>query len=104
VSLYRLSPQARRDLEQVRLYLSDVPVEAAMRAKLQLRDGLRLIAGQPMMGHTDSESTRLIGEEIRSWLIPPYRVFYRASRSPIEFVAILHGARDLRAILRRRLQ
>ena len=101
---FRLSPPAQYDLEQIRLYLAEVPLAAAQKAKLKLRNGLLLIAQHPMLGLGESELTRQMGEEIRSRVVAPYRVFYRASRTPTDIIAILHGARDIESILRNRLQ
>jgi plasmid stabilization system protein ParE len=48
--------------------------------------------------------TRLLGEEVRSRLVHPYRIYYRLGASTPEVIAILHGARDQRSILGERFQ
>jgi plasmid stabilization system protein ParE len=54
---------------------------------------------QPYLGLHHSELTRLLGEEVRSRLIAPYRIYYRLGRSGPEIISILHGARNQRSIL-----
>jgi toxin ParE1/3/4 len=39
---------------------------------------------------------------LRSFPVGPYLIFYRPSRGGIELVRVLHGARDIEAIFRRR--
>jgi toxin ParE1/3/4 len=54
----------------------------------------------------------LIGPRIREWktspyrhtVVPPYRIIYRVDDSAVWIIAIAHGARDLKRILRNRRQ
>ena len=65
---------------------------------------LQSVGKQPYLGTSHSHLTRLLGEEVRSRLVHPYRIYYRLGASTPEVIAILHGARDQRSILGERFQ
>ena len=89
-----LSPEAERDLDEINAYLSQAPVSAARRVIDSIQDTLHSIMEQPYLGLHHSELTRLLGEEVRSRLVAPYRIYYRVGGSGPEIISILHGARD----------
>jgi plasmid stabilization system protein ParE len=101
---FLLSAGAQRDLDDIREYLVGVPPEHAKRIAQSLRAMLRSVGKQPLLGTAHSYLTRLLGEEVRSRIVPPYRIFYRFGKNVPEVIAILHGARDQHAILGERYQ
>ena len=46
----------------------------------------------------------MLGEEVRTRALPPYRIFYRDRGGLAEVIAVLHTARDVNSILSSRLQ
>ena len=101
---FYLSADANRDLDEILAYLDELPLEPGDRIAQSLQTALSTIAQHPFLGTAHSHLTHLLGEEIRSYLVYPYRIFYRAGRTVPEIIAILHGARDQSSILTRRFQ
>ena len=93
------SAYADFDLDDILAYLDGLPDEPANRILDSIEETLQSIAKQPYLCAAHSELTRLLGEEVRSRLVSPYRIFYRVGRSGPEILSILHGARDQRNLL-----
>lgn len=70
--------------------------EAAGHIRDELFDAMRLLAQTPGMGHFRSD---LAKEPLRFWLVRSFLIIYRGEKRPIEIVRVLHGARDVAAIL-----
>lgn len=91
------SGPAHQDLEGISRYLYQVAprdsAEKLLRALLQAGDDLSYRA---MLWPVSAD----ISSDIRSVLVRPYKLFYRASDSEVEVVRILHGHRNIEAILR----
>ena len=98
MSHYLLAPAAQSDLKEIWNY-SAVELQnpdAADRIRDELFDAMRLLAQTPGMGHFRSDLAR---EPLRFWHVRDYLIIYRSERQPIEIVRVLHGARDVRAVL-----
>jgi len=54
------------------------------------------VAKNPGIGHY---RTDLADEPLRFWRIRNYLIIYRSEAKPIQIVRVLHGARDVQAIL-----
>ncbi|HWB31770.1 MAG TPA: type II toxin-antitoxin system RelE/ParE family toxin [Acidobacteriaceae bacterium] len=94
-----LSPEAEQDLDEINTYLNHVPPAPAQRVLDSIEETIGSILSHPYLGAAHSELTRLLGEQVRSRLVAPYRIYYRIARSGPEIISILHGSRDLRSIL-----
>jgi plasmid stabilization system protein ParE len=57
------------------------------------------LAETPGIGHRRLDLTRL---PLHFHFVAPYMVIYQRDRSPLAIHAVLHGARHLRKILRKR--
>jgi len=101
---FLLSLDAEQDLDEILSYLDRLPRVPAERIAMSLQTMLHHIGQEPYLGAANSALTLLLGEEVRSRLVPPYRIFYRTSRKLPEVFAILHGARDISSILDQRFQ
>jgi len=104
LSRFHLSPDAEVDLDEILAYLDELPQQAADRIGQSLQTMLHSIGRQPYLGVRSSYLTRLIGEEVHSRLVYPYRIYYRVGKNIPEVFAILHGAHDQRSILNSRFQ
>ena len=92
-----LLPAARRDiLLQVDYLLEEYAYDAAERFPLAVEEAIEFIIQQP-----DAGTSSLAG--LRSWPVPGFpkiRLYYlRPEPSELHVVRILHGARDVPAIL-----
>jgi plasmid stabilization system protein ParE len=93
-----ISPNARVDLEEIwSHYATDLQnPDAADRIHSELFDALRKLARNPGIGHLRSD---LACEPLRYWCVRRYLIIYRGEKRPVEIVRVLHGARDVQAIL-----
>jgi plasmid stabilization system protein ParE len=92
VNRYHLTRYASGDLDEICLYLE------------HLRKLIHEIASHPDRGTNHSGATRILGQETRTRITGPYKMFYRDNRGTPEILAILHMARDVEAILTMRVQ
>ena len=104
MSRFHLSAEAKLDLDDILAYLDELPLEPGNRIAESLQGMLEGIGAQPLLGAPHSHLTRLLGQEVRSRLVPPYRIYYRLSTNIPEIIAILHGARGQSSILGNRFQ
>jgi toxin ParE1/3/4 len=99
---YHVLPAADRDLDDQAAYLA---VEANLETALRFYDAASITFGKlaniPGIGERwPSANPRLAG--LRVWRIEGFEkhlIFYRAADDGIEIVRILHGARDIDAVL-----
>lgn len=100
----RLTPEAEQDLAEQYAYIAGDNRDAADRYLEAAYDGFRKLDRMPRMGHRfESREPELAG--LRSWPIQGFEyhtVFYRCLDSEIEVVRVLHGARDVLAILEKK--
>ena len=95
---YLIAPAARGDLEEIwdHYGVELQNPDAADRIRDELFDAMRMLAQTPGMGHFRSD---LVEEPLRFWHVHSYLIIYRSERQPIEIVRVLHGARDVRAVM-----
>jgi antitoxin ParD1/3/4/toxin ParE1/3/4 len=66
---FRLSPEARRDIQQLWTYIARDSVEAAARVRREIRDACRRLAQHPYSGHQRGDLTTR--QDVLFW--PVYR-------------------------------
>ena len=101
---FRLSPEAAQDLTEIFEYVAQDNWEAAERVRVELLEAMRGLAAMPGKGHRRETLTKLA---LRFWPVRSYQIIYRwragqAEAGPLEIVAVLHGKRNIRRILRTR--
>ncbi|BAZ12375.1 plasmid stabilization system protein [Calothrix sp. NIES-4071] len=87
-------PEAKTDLKEIWKYIAAQDKERASNFLKVLDEALQSLAQHPFMGKERPE----IMEEIRSFPVKSYVIFYRPLDNGIEVVRILHGARDIEAL------
>lgn len=94
---YSLTPQARLDLISIWEFIARDSIDAADRVAEKLANAFRSLAQFPRKGHrrTDLHATG----ELRFWPVGAYVIVYSCESKPIVIVRIIHGARDLDALL-----
>jgi len=95
---YLLTPVARDDIVAISNFISQTNPLAAQRVRATLREAMRKLARRPGIGHLRED---LADEPLRFFSVHRYLIIYRAEVRPIQVVRVLHGSRDVRAILRR---
>ena len=88
--------EADADLLDIFEYIHADNPPAAYRVIEELKHACEiLIAGNPRIGRRRHE---LAVEGLRSFLMPPFLIFYVPREGDIDVIRILHGARDFPAI------
>lgn len=95
------SPAARDDLLEIFITIGQDNVDAAHRVIAAAEETFNRLAAMPGIGRRwESRIPHLM--DLRVTTIPKYRnylVFYRVHPESIQIVRVLHGARDVEAVL-----
>lgn len=92
----RLSPRARLDLVEIDAWLAQESVKAAITVTRRLRQVCLSLVEHP---NAYPVVTRFPDLMLRKRRAGSYLIFYRVGDGVIEIARILHGARDVDAIL-----
>ena len=96
---YILSPEAKRDIEQIRdYYLDEAGVQVARHVLGQIIKALRFLAASPGAGHRRDDLT---DEDVRFWPVLSYLIAYDPAMRPIGIARVLHAARDLETLFQK---
>jgi plasmid stabilization system protein ParE len=102
MSAYVLTSLAKADIFDSWAYIADDSEDAANRVEQSIYDACASVAEAPSLGHLRPDlTTRLL----RFWTLtryPNYTVVYRPDTVPVQIVAVLHGKRNVRHILKQR--
>jgi plasmid stabilization system protein ParE len=96
---YQLTSRALNDLDEIWSYIAEDDVIAANRVESAILSACGNLARHPKLGSKRSEITPL---PVRFWTVtryPNFIVVYRPDTEPLQVVAVLHGKRNLKAIL-----
>ena len=85
-----LSQGAERDLRNIREFISDRNPAAADRLISHLELGMSLLSDNPAMGRERPD----LSENLRSFRVEEYIIYYYPQENGIEVARIAHGARD----------
>jgi toxin ParE1/3/4 len=83
----------------IALFISEHSQQRAMEFLDRLRQRCAILEQRPYAGRPREE----LGAGLRSLIERPYVILYRVVESTAEIVAIIHGARDLPAVLASRI-
>lgn len=96
---YIVAPNAESDLQQIWRYLLDkAGPSVANRIQDELIEAFERIADAPGRSHTRTDLTNL---NVLFFSVYQYMIVYKRSKV-VEIVAVLHGKRDVRRILKAR--
>jgi len=102
MSAYVLSPLAKADIFAIWCYIADDSEEAADRVEQAIYDACALVSDSPGRGHSRRDFTT---RSLLFWTLtryPNYSIAYRPDTVPLEIVAVLHGQRNIRRVLKQR--
>lgn len=94
----QLAARARLDLRDILLYFRQNNPVAARRFLDELNVRFALLSQFPEMGVMRAE----LRPNLRSTVVDSYLIFYQPEKTRIKVIRIVHGARDVRRIFRRR--
>ena len=103
MSGYVLTPIAKADVFDIWSFIAESNEEDADRVEQAIYDACAFVAEAPIRGHTRPDLTN---RSLRFWTLtryPNYAVVYRPETAPLEIVAVIHGKRNIRRILKQRL-
>ncbi len=99
MSHYQFTPRAVDDLFEIWSYIARDNVEAANRLEDAVYKACDFLAAGPRRGTTREDLTKLA---LRFWTVqafPNYIIVYDPASDPLQIIRILHGTRDVLAIL-----
>ena len=100
VKPYLVAPEAEDDLRQIwRYLLGEAGLAIANRIQGELVDAFESLADVPGKGHRRPDLT---SREVLFFSVYQYMIVYRRAEL-VEIVAVLHGKRDLRRLLKTRM-
>ena len=102
MSAYVLTPQAKADIFTIWRFIAQDDEISAERVEQAIYEACAFVAESPMHGHSRADLTN---RQLRFWTLTRdqnYAVVYRPATVPLEVVAVLHGKRHLRRILKQR--
>ena len=102
MSAYALTPLAKTDIFEIWSYIAEGSENAAERVEQAIFEACAFAAEAPLRGHLRPDLTE---RPVRFWTLtryPNYSVVYRPESVPLQVIAVLHGKRNLRRLLRQR--
>lgn len=99
MSRYQFTPQAADDLFEIWTTIARDSVDAANRVEDAAYQACAFLAEGPLRGNTREDLT---GLPLRFWTVqayPNYIIVYDPKTDPLQIIRILHGTRNILAIL-----
>jgi plasmid stabilization system protein ParE len=96
---FQLTPRALNDLDEIWNFIANDSVDAANRVESAILSACRSLARHPLLGAKRMEITPL---PVRFWTVtkyPNYIVVYRPGSEPLQIISVVHGKRNLKALL-----
>jgi plasmid stabilization system protein ParE len=97
--LYAFSSFALRDLFEIWDYIRRDDPEAADRVEAELLEKCESLARMPGQGHRRPDYTRSL---VLFFPVYSYLIVYKPGTDPLQILAIVHGAREVKNVLRER--
>jgi len=100
---YALTPLAKADVDAILSYIDAESEDAGDRVEQAIFDACQFVADGPLRGHLRSDLTK---RNLRFWTLtgfPRYLVVYIPGTRPLRIIAVLHGMRNAKRIVRTRL-
>ena len=98
MSAFLLSPEAAQDITEIYEFIAQDNMDAAERVRVEILDAMRGLAEMPGKGHSRPDLT---SRAVLFWPMRSYQIIYRPAQQ-LEIVAVLHGKRNIRRILKQR--
>jgi plasmid stabilization system protein ParE len=89
---FLLTPQAKTDLREMLSDIAEDSPDAAERPRSETHDAFLRLGKSPGIGHYHEE---LLDRRYRFWNFYSYVVCCVWEKTPIQIIAVVHGARDL---------
>lgn len=98
MSRYVLTTEAQQDLKQIRDYLlREAGSRVARHVTSSIVAAFHSLVRAPGQGHRRADLTSR--DELRFWSVFFYLIVYRIDRNPLSVIAVIHGKRNVEALL-----
>ena len=94
---YRLTVEARANIEEICAFIAEDSINAAVRISEALERAFEQLAATPEIGHKREDLT---ARPVKFWSVYSYLVMYDPASVPLTIIAVLHGARDVEWLLK----
>jgi toxin ParE1/3/4 len=94
VRRYRLSREARADLEAIWAFIAKDNADAADRFIDRVTEKFKLLTRRPAMGRSCDE----LFPGLKRFAVGRYLIFYRTGPGVLDVLRVLHGARDIKKL------
>lgn len=91
MSLYRVAPLARSDLDEIWTYIAADSVTAADRMMDRFQELFKMLGRQPLIGEARDD----ILPGVRSFPAGKYVIYDRPAGTGVQIFRVIHGARDI---------
>ncbi len=102
--LFQFTPQATQDLDDIWWHIAKDSRDSADRVEFEILSTCGRLAKHPLIGTKRQDITSL---PVRFWTLPKfsnYIIVYRPETAPLQVIAILHGRRNVKKVLEKRLR
>ncbi len=96
MSEYVLTDHARQDMIEIWEYIARDHLDVADRVVLELELAMQRLADWPKLGHRRAD---VDDPRYRFWVVYSYVIVYDPATEPMQILRVIHGARDIRAVL-----
>ena len=97
-ALYVLTLEAQAHIDEIGAYIAQDNADAALKVYDAFEEAFGLLAEQPGLGHSRHDLT---DRPLRFWSVYSYLVVYDPESRPLTIIAVLHGAQDVKKLLKR---
>ncbi|MBY0112659.1 MAG: type II toxin-antitoxin system RelE/ParE family toxin [Phycisphaerales bacterium] len=98
MSRFLLTPVAVSDLREIAGFVAEDSPANAVKLLQALEDAMHILAKRPRLGHRRDD---LADESLRVFVVHSIALIYRPETRPLQIVRVLHGGRDIGAIMGR---
>ena len=85
-----VAPQAREDLREAYDYVSKDNPNSASRVLAHIVEIIGMLASESVTGR---EVLLRDGRRVKTWPVPPYRIYYRVRGQELQVIRVYHQAR-----------
>ena len=96
---YILAPEAKQDLADIKRYLTrETGARVAKSTLKKIKDAIVFLGDTPGAGHFREDLT---DDTLKFWSVYSYLIIFDPIAQPIEIARVIHGSREVSAILSR---
>jgi toxin ParE1/3/4 len=100
MSRYTLARDVQKDLDDIwdQIAIKNSSPDRASRQLHRLHETFSLLAGHPLLGELRPD----LSPDLRAFVVRPYLVLYLPASYGVRIAQVIHSARDIQAVFRRK--